>query len=694
MKTSNDLWLFDFETASITDHPRPKSPPPCGLAIRAPGAKSDLLYLAWGHPQGTNGAWKLGPRGKLIDVSKTYTDPKRSATAMLRDAYKVGVLGHNSDKFDCPVAEDHLGLKPPSWEKRHDTLFTLFLRDPHSSTLSLKPAAEAWLGEKPDERDAVFDWLAEQGIIQKPGNGVTCCSPAGSHQGLHEQNRNCVEPEVVRKLYVKDAGAYISKAPGSLVAAYAIGDLTRTAGLFDLHQPWIVEQGMQAAYDRERRLTEVLLDNERRGIRVDMEALERDIPVARQGLQKAETWLRKTLKIKDSDFWYEKEKTYRFAFTSDAHIAQALRAAGVVEEFPKTATGKDSVSKKNLRIDHYGDPKVYHALHYRNTMDSIVARMEKFFDEGSKKNGYIFREWNPVRQGHGDDNKGARSGRITVGEFANMSKAFGNKDPDYQHPKFLRVPDPPLARTYLLPDPGEEFGHCDFDQQEMKIIAHFEDGALAAQYRADPKTDIHAFVHDLILRVTGKDYNRDVVKTLDFRKAFGSGTSGFAEQIRQPQAVAQEIIDSWEAALPDVVALDHELRERFKEGKSIRTIGGRVYHCKPPAVAKKGVRKGMMMNFFYTALNYLIQPSAADQTKEALINFHHHPKRTARLLCTVYDEINISMKDRRQLAVLDECMVGAFKLDVPVSTTAKAGPCWGKLTKLEAKKSTNKRRAA
>lgn len=681
-RLSDALWLFDFETASISDHPRPGSPPPCGLAIRPPGPKSDLLYLAWGHPDGTNGAWKLGPKGKLIDVSKTYTDPKRAATLMLRDAYRVGVLGHNSDKFDCPVAEDHLGLKPPPWEKRHDNLFTLFLRDPHSTSLSLKPAAEQWLGEKPDERDAVFDWLAERGIISKPSDAGTCSCPLKAHDGVHEINRNCIAPKFLKKVYAKEAGAHISKAPGSLVALYAIGDLTRTAGLFDLHQPWVIDHGMQQAYDRERRLTEVLLDNERRGIRVDMDALERDIPVVRKGLTTAEAWLRKTLKIKDKDYWYEKEKAHRFAFT-DAHVAQALRSAGVVEEFPKTAGGKDSVSKKNLRIDHYSNPKVYYALHYRSTMESILGRMEKFFAEGSAKGGYIFREWNPVRQGHGEDGKGARSGRITVGELANMPKTIGNKDPDYKHPAFLKVAEPPLARMYLLPDPGEEFGHCDFDQQEMKMIAHFEDGALAKQYRANPKTDIHAFVHDLILRVTGKDYNRDVIKTLDFRKAFGSGTSGFAEQIREPKEVAQEIIDSWEEALPDVVALDTELRTRFKEGQPIRTIGGRVYYCKPPAVAKKGARQGMLINFFYTALNYLIQPSAADQTKEALINFHHHPKRTARLLCTVYDEINISMKDRGQLAILDECMTHAFKLDVPSSTTKKAGPCWGKLKKLE-----------
>jgi hypothetical protein len=675
--------VVDFETKSIDDFPRPLSPPPVGLAIWPLGM--DPLYFSFDHPVGTNGVWTLR-KGKLIEVTKGYPDIERAAKLMLKDAYRGKILGHNIFKFDCPVAEDHWKLRPPTWSHVDDTQFSLFLRDPHSPSLALKPAAEFWLEEPPDERDAVFDWLAEKGIIGKPDDGVTCKNPKDAHQkGVHAKNKNCVDPVFVRKMYQRDAGGYISKAPGKLVAAYAIGDLTRTWGLWDEVHPWVIENGMREAYDRERQLAPVLLDNERRGVRVDMEALERDLPPARRDLQRAEEWFRKTLAIKDKDFWYEKEKVFRFNFDSDAHIAQALRTAKIVEEFPQTAGGRDSVSKKVLRIDHFSNAKVYHALHYRNTLASILGRMEKFYLEGSKKNGYIFREWQQVRQGYGDDMKGARSGRVTVGEFANMSKAFGNKDPDYKHPKFLKVNDPPLARIYLLADPGEEFGHSDFDQQEMKIIAHYEDGALAKQYCNDPKTDIHAFVHDLIQKVTGKDYNRDVVKTLDFRKAFGSGTSGFAEQIRESHEVAQEIIDSWEAALPDVVELDKELRTRFKEGGSLRTLGGRLYFCKPPAIAKKGARKGMMVNFFYTALNYLIQPSAADQTKKAIIMFYNHPKRTSRMLATVYDEINISMADRRQLLILQECMINAFKLDVPTTTTLKAGPSWGKLKKLDHK---------
>lgn len=639
---------IDLETESISKHPRPGSPPPGGLAIQMPGKPE--IYLAWGHPEG-NGAFTLDKKGKPVK-SKTISDPKRAAILMLKDAFKHpgGVLGHHVSKFDLPVIEDHLGLKSPSWEKIDDTLFSLFLKDPHSSSLSLKPAAELLLGEPPEERDEVFEWLAAHGITTKR-----------------------TEKGKVKYGSKDDpAGAHIIEAPGSLVAAYAIGDITRTRKLHELCLPWVEKYGMREAYDRERQLAPALLESERRGVRVDMVKLEKDLPVLRKAYEQAEAWIRKTLKSPDLNI------------DSDADVAMALRKVKLVKKFPQTPTGKDSVSKKNLKLKFFSDPKMYYALHYRNTLSTVITQsLEKWYAEGSAKGGYVYREWNQVRQSHGNDNKGARSGRITVSGFANISKKFGAKDPDYKHPAFLKVPEPPLAREYILPDPGEEFGHSDFDQQEMKITAHYEDGALAKKYREDPKTDIHVFVHDLIQEVSGNDYDRDLVKIVDFRTSYGGGVAGLAEQLDIPVAEASEIIHNWKLALPDVVELDKALKKKFKAGEYIRTLGGRVYFCKPPVIAKKGPRKGQMMTFEYTALNYLIQPSAADQTKQAIINYHNHPKRKGRVLVTVYDEINISMKNRSELKILQECMVEAFKLDVPVTTTLKAGPCWGKLEKLK-----------
>jgi DNA polymerase I-like protein with 3'-5' exonuclease and polymerase domains len=86
-------------------------------------------------------------------------------------------------------------------------------------------------------------------------------------------------------------------------------------------------------------------------------------------------------------------------------------------------------------------------------------------------------------------------------------------------------------------------------------------------------------------------------------------------------------------------------------------------------------------------MNYAIQGSAADYTKRALIDWHNHPRRQARFLVTVYDEINGSAGDIvTQMAVLKEVMEAQrLGMTVAMLSDAKYGPNWGTLTKGEPK---------
>jgi len=93
------------------------------------------------------------------------------------------------------------------------------------------------------------------------------------------------------------------------------------------------------------------------------------------------------------------------------------------------------------------------------------------------------------------------------------------------------------------------------------------------------------------------------------------------------------------------------------------------------------------MTYEYKLLNYLVQGSAADATKQAIINYHNHPKRVGRFMVTVYDEINSSMPKsmaalRAEMAVLRDSME-CLDFDVPLLSDAKYGPSWGELKKFE-----------
>lgn len=652
--------IYDFETKPISDRPR-YPPEPVGLALVVPGQPK--TYYSWGH-KSENGVFEL--RGAKL--ARKDGDAKALATRALRDAIRsYDMLGHNSSKFDADVMETHLGVKPPGWDCHDDSLFCRFLVDPHAVTLSLKASLEAVLGRKPEERDAVFEWLARAGIIPKAKGGK----------------------------YKKDAGAHIWEAPGSLVARYAIQDCDGSGELFDHDMKIIKHHGMEAAYDRERRVAPILLANERQGMRVDMPLLEHDLVLYQNALEKVEAWLRKKLGAPTSINW-----------DADAEVALYLRKSGVVKIFPKTPTGKESVSKNKLTAEFYSDRNVYRALVYRNIVAYVLSQnIDPWHQTASQSGGRIFTQWQQVRS---DSvwGGGARSGRVTCAKWANIIKdPTGGKNVDYLVAddeairKLINLPELPLARKYCLPDEGEQFGHVDWNQQEIRLTANWEEAELAAAYRKDPAVDIHQFATDLINNTSGQKYKRAVIKHVNLRQFYGGGREGLVthpmlrlDKVYKCRAgcmhkesqcpaykAAGDVVRDWRAGLPGVVRLTKSLSSMYKRGEAIRTLGGRLYNCKPPGIAKTGINKGRMVTYEYTGLNYLIQPSGADALKMALIAYDEHPKREARLLNTVYDEINISAHPKkmdRQLALLKEVMMG-IKIDVPWRVDADKRERWG-----------------
>jgi DNA polymerase I-like protein with 3'-5' exonuclease and polymerase domains len=249
-------YVVDFETEAIED--RPKYPPvPVGVSIRPPGGQP--RYYAWGHPTGNN-------------------TTKDRVALILSDIWRSGreIVFHNA-KFDLDVAEVHFGLPSLPWHLVHDTMFLVFLHDPHADSLSLKPSAERILEMPPEEQDAVQAWLYEHKVIKKN----------------------------------QHPGPFIAKCDGRVVGRYANGDVDRTWKLFNRLLPKLDEKERKA-YDRERRLLPILLKNERQGLRFDIERAEREIPVYEKALVTADEWLRTRLSAPDLNL------------DADADVADAL----------------------------------------------------------------------------------------------------------------------------------------------------------------------------------------------------------------------------------------------------------------------------------------------------------------------------------------------------------------------------------
>lgn len=622
---------IDFETQAI--EPRPEYPPkPVGVSIREPGKRAK--YFAWGHPEGNN---------------CTEADAVRA----LKTVWKPGkpLLFFNA-KFDVDVAETHLGMPRLPATDIHDAMFIMFLRDPHARASDLKSLAELYLNEPPEERDAVRDWVM-----------------AHRHELMAKHGR----------FTPSQWGRHIANAPGNLVGKYANGDVDRTLGLFRHCWNWVInEHDMAEAYEREQKVMPLFLDNERTGIRVDVRSLRRDVNAYHGCMSAADAWLRKRLKADIS-------------LDNDTDVANALLKSGVVreEDFTLTATGRLSVSKRNLTPDMFQDPRVARAFGYRNRLTTCLKMfMEPWLAQAERRgDGYISTNWNQIRNEGG----GTRTGRpsTTNPNFLNISKTWGVDD-GYVHPEHLDCLELPLVRKYLLPDPGEKWLHRDYNGQELRLAAHFENDQLMRAYQENPWLDVHQHVADLIEETTHLTFARKNVKIANFRIIYGGGAPATAGGIGCTLDEAKNLLNAHKRALPSLTGrggLSEQTRGIGAEGGCLYTWGGRAYYAEPPSFNKK---HGRHMTYEYKLLNYLCQGSAADVTKQAMINYNEHPKRQGRFLVQVYDEMNVSSGPdaKAEMAVLRDSMEAVSEqMDVPMLSEGKWGKSWGDQVKFNEGKS-------
>jgi DNA polymerase I-like protein with 3'-5' exonuclease and polymerase domains len=199
-------------------------------------------------------------------------------------------------------------------------------------------------------------------------------------------------------------------------------------------------------------------------------------------------------------------------------------------------------------------------------------------------------------------------------------------------------------------------------------MAHFAEGNLYDAFRADPTTDPHVAVQQLIKSLVGIDMPRKYVKITGFGIMYGRGIPNLSAALGVDPDEGKRVRDSYFAALPEVRVLADETRKVGRQGKAIRTWGGRMYRREVDPTGR---------DLSYKLLNYLIQGSAADQTKQSMIDWHTD-RGDASLIAAVHDEINISAP----AASKDEAMrqlrqaMDADRFDVPFRSEGYIGPNW------------------
>lgn len=630
--------VLDFESEPIQE--RPHYPPlPVSFSLKLPEWRAPQFF-AWGHKTGGN--------------NTSLTDAKRALKAAYARVSETEPLLCFNNKFDMDVAETHFGLPLPDWRWFQDAMLLLFLHDPHQRELGLKPASARLLNMPPEEQDTVKAWVL-----------------------AHKKQLEADFPEIVSVhggIKPSTAGAFVAYVPGNIAGPYANGDVTRTLKMFNLlYKDITVERGMGKAYDRERQILPIFLRNEREGLKVDIPRVEKDQAIFEAAQLKTDAWLRKALKAPTLDF------------NKDAEVATALDAADAVTEWTTTATGRLSVSKKNLKLDHFRNPKIAAAYSYRQKCATILETFIRPWQHYGAS-GRMHTTWNQVRQaGTGSDNSGTRTGRPSSRDpnFLNIPRNLEESlTAGYIFPQHIpELPQIPSIRSYILPDErGHVLGKRDVHSQELRVFAHFEDGTLQQQYMENYLLDVHDHIRKQIELLTGLVLKRAFVKTLVFGLLYGMGLGKLAFTLNKTIEEVRAIRETLYSVLPGLKELNSSIKKRFQGGLSIRTWGGREYYCEPPI----RLENGQMLSFEYKGLNVLVQGSSADITKQWIINYDQM-RREGRFVLTVYDESDIDVPKKAlkaEMLLLREAAL-IIDVDVPMITEGEWGPNLGTLVALK-----------
>jgi DNA polymerase I-like protein with 3'-5' exonuclease and polymerase domains len=150
---------------------------------------------------------------------------------------------------------------------------------------------------------------------------------------------------------------------------------------------------------------------------------------------------------------------------------------------------------------------------------------------------------------------------------------------------------------------------------------------------------------------------------------------------------AKELFDTYHARVPFVKQLMTKASNRAQDRGQIRTLLGRLcrFHLWEPnsfgmhkalphedALREHG--PGIRRAYTYKALNKLIQGSAADMTKKAMLELY---KEGIIPHIQIHDELDLSIKDDTEAKKVIEIMQDAVKLEVPNKVDYEFGNNWG-----------------
>jgi len=453
-----------------------------------------------------------------------------------------------------------------------------------------------------------------------------------------------------------DPKADLWKLPAGYVGFYAEQDAGLTLRLWQRFKTEISKQSLNDVWEMEMELLPILIDTRMRGIRVDEEKA---------------SLLKKEFKSKESEVLnkIKKETSLNVDIWAARSVAQVFDRIGV--DYPRTPKSDEPSFTQNwlVNCDNPIAQLIRQAREINKFHSTFIDSIQRYAHKGR-----IHSEINQLRSDQG----GTVSGRLSYSnpnlqQIPARNKEYGDK-----------------IRSLFLPEEGKQWGSFDYSQQEPRLVAHYAASVDQQFTGADEFIDAHkneaADFHQIVADMA--EISRTHAKTINLGLFYGMGKAKLARELGISKDKAEALLNQYNSRVPFVKRLATEVTNSASKYGFIRTIRGRKCRFDMWEPATFGMNKAMQYEeakaiygnnirraFTYKALNRLIQGSAADQTKQAMINCY---KQEYQPILQIHDELCFSINDESDIVGVKEVMENAIEnLKVPFKVDVALGRSWG-----------------
>jgi len=453
-----------------------------------------------------------------------------------------------------------------------------------------------------------------------------------------------------------DAKADIWRLPAQYVGFYAEQDAQLTLELWNHFELEIRRQFLTDIWLTEMELLPYVIKMREHGVRVDLDKAER---------------MKKDFIVREKEILKEIKKIS--GVNVDPWAARSVSVAfdrlGI--KYPLTEKTKEPSFTSNW-LENCKEPIAKLIKEVREVNKFYSAFIDSILKYSFK--GRIHAEIHQLK----GDGGGTVTGRLS-----------------YSNPNLQQVPARnkelgPLISSLFLPDVDHSWGSFDYSQQEPRLVVHYAasigegyEGSheLISAYEKED-ADFHQTVAEMA------NIPRAQAKTINLGLFYGMGIKKLSRELGIDYDQAQQILAAYHQRVPFVKKLSEKVMQVADTKGYIITFGGRRCRFNLWEPLTIGFNKAMTLEDAefqfgrknikrantYKAMNKLIQGSAADQTKKAMIDC---AKAGYLPIIQVHDELCFNIKSEQDKKNIIGLMENCCKLLVPSKVDAELGSSWG-----------------